>query len=137
MHRLGRGPRTTHRDRGRVKLLFDANLSVRLVEALGDVFDEALHVRDVGLGSASDHDIWEFAGREGAVIVTCDSDFNDLAALRGWPPKVVWLRLGNVTTIRIEEALRNSAGAIVAFGDDASAGLLAIMPSGTRRSSPS
>ncbi len=38
--------------------------------------------------------------------MTKDADFGELSTLRGFPPKVIWLRLGNCTTAQIEGLLR-------------------------------
>ena len=43
-----------------MKLLFDQNLSPRLVELLADAFADSLHVRTVGLGRADDDAMWQF-----------------------------------------------------------------------------
>jgi predicted nuclease of predicted toxin-antitoxin system len=59
-------------------------------------------------------------------LVTKDSDFADLAALLGPPPKVTWLRCGNQPTQVIATLLRRHAQAIAAFGDDADASCLEI-----------
>jgi len=57
---------------------------------------ESHHVRRLGLGTASDGEIWRFALAEGFGIVTMDDDFQHLATRFGTPPQVVWVRLGNV-----------------------------------------
>lgn len=49
----------------------------------------------VGLSSASDEAIWQFAKENGWIIVSKDDDFQILANRRGTPPQVVWVRLGN------------------------------------------
>ena len=75
-----------------MKLLFDANLSPKLVERLADLFPESLHVFQTGLARfASDEAIWEYAATDGFIIVTADSDFLKLANSRGTPPKVCLL----------------------------------------------
>jgi predicted nuclease of predicted toxin-antitoxin system len=84
-----------------VKLLFDQNLSQRLVRALQDLYPGSVHVRDVDLARADDARVWAFAKQHGFMIVSKDSDFHQLAFLHGPPPKVVWLRLGNCTTADI------------------------------------
>ncbi|MHA7129535.1 DUF5615 family PIN-like protein [Algoriphagus namhaensis] len=38
-------------------------------------------------------------------LVTFDSDFVDLLLLRSFPPKVIWLQLGNSSTKRISAIL--------------------------------
>ena len=104
-----------------MKLLFDQNLSHRLCALLGDLSPLAAQVRTVGLDHASDETIWAFAQREGFTIVTLDADFADIAALRGAPPKVIWLRRGNQPTRVVERLLRDHATLIASFleADDA------------------
>jgi predicted nuclease of predicted toxin-antitoxin system len=70
-----------------VKLLFDQNLSPRLVPRLSDLYPASSHVSAVGLGEADDAAVWEYAKDHGFAIVTKDSDFNDVSVLRGFPPK--------------------------------------------------
>jgi predicted nuclease of predicted toxin-antitoxin system len=88
-----------------VTLLFNANLSFRLVSSTPPLFPGSRHVRDVGLARADDRTIWEFAKREGFTIVTFDSDFHERSLLAGWPPKVIWLRTGNTATAAIRTLL--------------------------------
>ena len=98
-----------------MKLLFDQNLSHRLCRLLADIFPETQQVNRAGLVRASDDGIWHYARKEGFTIVTLDADFADLAALRGAPPKVIWLRYGNQPTAVIERILRNRAELIASF----------------------
>ena len=59
-----------------MKLLFDANLSPRLIGRLAALFPDSIHVFDTGLARfTSDEAIWEYARSNGFVIVTADSDF--------------------------------------------------------------
>ena len=85
-------------------LLFDENLSFRLAGATSPQFPSSRHVRDVGLASARDRAIWEFAKREGLTIVTFDSDFHERSLLEGCPPKIIWLRTGNTATATIRSS---------------------------------
>jgi predicted nuclease of predicted toxin-antitoxin system len=89
-----------------VKLLFDENLSHRLVEKLFDVFPASTHVRLVGLKSAEDPMVWQFAVDEEFVIVSKDSDMHDRSLLFGFPPKVIWIRLGNCSTREVKGLIR-------------------------------
>lgn len=100
------------------RLLFDQNLSHRLCRALADVFPNSEQARRVGLDQADDDAIWKFAQREGFAIVTMDADFPEIAALRGAPPKIIWLRCGNQPTLVIERLLRNHAELIASFMGD-------------------
>ena len=66
-----------------MKLLFDANLSPKLVHRLAELFPDSVHVFDTGLARfISDEVIWEYASINGFAIVTADSDFLELARLR-------------------------------------------------------
>jgi predicted nuclease of predicted toxin-antitoxin system len=93
-----------------LKLLFDANLSPKLVVRLGELFPDSVHVFDTGLARfTSDETIWDYAGAHGFTIVTADSDFLELATSRGAPPKVVHLENCNYRTSRVEDLLRRHA----------------------------
>ena len=109
-----------------MKLLFDQNLSPKLVNRLADLFPNSSHVQAVGLDCASDDEVWEHARLNGFAIVTKDEDFNNLSVMRGSPPKVVWLQLGNCTTAQVETVFRNRFAAIEAFEKDASVGTLVL-----------
>lgn len=89
-----------------MKLLFDQNISFRIVKKLEDVFPEAKQVAQLDLYNSSDIEIWNFAKENDFAIVTFDSDFIDISTLKGHPPKIVWLRYGNTSTENIAEALR-------------------------------
>jgi predicted nuclease of predicted toxin-antitoxin system len=107
-------------------LLFDQNLSHRLVAVLAGEFPGSLHVRDAGMATASDPVVWEYAAREGFVIVSKDTDFQQRAVLRGHPPKVVWVRLGNCSTAEVVDLLRSRRAELLAFEGDAAASFLAL-----------
>jgi predicted nuclease of predicted toxin-antitoxin system len=53
-----------------VKLLFDQNLSPKLVTRFADLFPESRHVREAGLSESEDSDVWTFAGENGFAIVS-------------------------------------------------------------------
>jgi predicted nuclease of predicted toxin-antitoxin system len=101
-----------------MKFLFDQNLSPRLPHTLADLYPESLHVRDAGLRDAPDSEIWEFARREGFMIVSKDSDFQHRSILFGSPPKFLWLRVGNCPVQRVETLLRERAVHIHTFALD-------------------
>lgn len=98
-----------------MKLLFDHHLSRKLVARLADQYPASSHVVFHGLDHADDVDIWTFARTNGYTIVTKDNDFNALSALRGIPPKIIWLRIGNSTTAHVEQVLRRHATLIATF----------------------
>jgi predicted nuclease of predicted toxin-antitoxin system len=98
-----------------VKLLFDENLPPRLAEALADVYPGSMHVHQCALGSADDSAIWQHAREHGFAIVSKDSDFQERSVLHGYPPKIIWLRLGNCTTAELEARLRAAVTVIRQF----------------------
>jgi predicted nuclease of predicted toxin-antitoxin system len=109
-----------------VRLLFDEQLSEALVQRVADEFPGALHVRVLRRGGALDLDVWEMAREHGCVLVTKDEDFHRLSLLRGAPPKVVWLRIGNCATEDISRLLRMHADHIRQFEAQASATVLEL-----------
>jgi predicted nuclease of predicted toxin-antitoxin system len=110
-----------------VKLLFDENLSPKLVEALADIFPESAHVDRLGMGSADDDKVWQYARQHAFTLVSKDSDFHEKSLLHGTPPKVVWIRRGNCTTRQIEILLRDMAGHITNMNDDPEAAYLILL----------
>jgi len=109
-----------------VKLLLDHNLSPRLVNRLSDLYPDSSHVYLVGLDRFSDQEVWEYARREGYMIVTKDADFSDLCMLLGFPPKVIWIRRENCKTSDIEILLRHHYSDIKALHEDKNIGVLSI-----------
>lgn len=107
-------------------LLLDQNLSPRLVNQLADVFPGMKHVASLGLATADDGDVWEYAHDNGLIVVTKDSDFNDLALVAGPPPHVVWIQRGNCSTADIESLLREHAEAIASLRGTETAVLILV-----------
>ncbi len=107
-----------------MKLLFDQNLSFKLVPALSAVFPGSRHLKDFGLTHEQDEPIWSFAAKNGFTIVSKDSDFLHLALLRGHPPKVVYIRLGNCSTKDIIQHLLSEEQTIKEFIADPNESLL-------------
>jgi predicted nuclease of predicted toxin-antitoxin system len=104
-----------------MKLLFDQNLSFKLCTQLADEFPDSNQVRLLTLDAADDRTIWKYAKANGFTLVTQDSDFADMAALFGPPPKVIWLRCGNQPTSVVAHLLRSQAEALRKFAQDKSA----------------
>ncbi|MGQ0623629.1 MAG: DUF5615 family PIN-like protein [Sporichthyaceae bacterium] len=109
-----------------MRLLFDQNLSRTLAALLVTEFPDSTHVSALGLDTATDREIWEYAGEQDLIVVSKDSDFRQLAFLLGPPPKAVWLRLGNCTTAAIAATLRENAERIAAFADAEEEALLVL-----------
>jgi predicted nuclease of predicted toxin-antitoxin system len=109
-----------------MKLLFDQNLSPKLVNRLADLFPSSSHVQSIGLDCADDDHVWEHSLLNGFTIVTKDEDYNNLSVVRGHPPKIIWLQLGNCTTAQVEAVFRARFADIEAFEKDASIGTLVL-----------
>ena len=109
-----------------MKLLFDQNLSPRLVNLLDDLFPNSAHVFPLGLDEAEDTDVWKYAKINDFVLVTKDADFGDLSVLRGFPPKVIWIRRGNCKTSDIEQVLRTNYRIIEQLEFDSMLGLVTL-----------
>jgi predicted nuclease of predicted toxin-antitoxin system len=109
-----------------MKLLFDQNLSFRLCRDVDDLFPESSHVRLLGLSETTDRALWDYAKLHGFAIVSQDADFAEMAALLRPPPKVIWLRAGNQSTMKILTSLRGHAALIAAFEQDDYAACLEI-----------
>jgi predicted nuclease of predicted toxin-antitoxin system len=107
-----------------MKLLFDQNLSFKLARRLEQRFPGSSQVRLLGLDQAGDAAIWEYARQHDFVLVTQDGDYSNLSALRGYPPKVIWLRCGNRPTDYIAGLLDRNHRAIVDFLEDPTVGCL-------------
>lgn len=98
-----------------MKLLFDQNISHRLIANIQDILPESKQVRELGLENNSDKMIWEFARENNYTIVTFDGDFYDFALVWGHPPKVVWIRTHNQTTKNLELILRKHLNTLLDF----------------------
>jgi predicted nuclease of predicted toxin-antitoxin system len=109
-----------------MKLLFDQNLSFRLVRQLRDVFPDSNQVRLLELDRAKDEKLWKYARDNDYVFVTQDVDYSHLSSLHGYPPKIIWLRCGNQPTAFIENLLRTNHTRIIQSLSDPDVGCLEI-----------
>lgn len=97
-----------------------------MLPALEVLFPGSSQTALLGLAEAEDSAIWEFAKREGYAIVTKDADFVELSLMRGYPPKVVLLNLGNVSNAAVQARLCAEAGALQDFFANTTEGVLEI-----------
>ena len=110
-----------------MNLFFDANISFRILKIVRNDFPLCSHVSESGLISpATDLAIWNHAKKNNLVIVTHDEDFGQLLLLKGFPPKVVRIRTGNLTTLQTANLLINRREIIKSFIEDNQSGLLEI-----------
>ena len=79
-----------------MRFIVDAQLPPDLARFIRDQGHESRAIRELGLRNAEDGEIWDYALRETAVVVTKDEDFAQrVLASRRPAPTVVWLRVGN------------------------------------------
>jgi predicted nuclease of predicted toxin-antitoxin system len=109
-----------------LKLLFDENLSPRLVPALASLFSDAVHVNTVGLHQTEDTIIWRWAKDNRYTIVTADWDFAVIATRLGAPPKVIYISRCDFSRTETEWLLRTSAIRITGFLADSKNPLLIL-----------
>lgn len=78
------------------------------------------------MGGASDFTVWQIAKERDCILVTKDEDFHRLSVLRGAPPKVIWLRLGNCTTEEVANLIRHHVTDIRHFSEHEEATVLEL-----------
>jgi predicted nuclease of predicted toxin-antitoxin system len=110
-----------------MKLLFDQNISYRIIELVSNRYPEAVHIKQIGLNNATDNSIWIYAEENEYTIVTFDSDFYNLSLIKGCPPKIIWLRIGNTSTQMVAKILNDDFALIEAFLTDLSYESLACL----------
>jgi predicted nuclease of predicted toxin-antitoxin system len=108
------------------KLLFDQNLSFKLIEYIKEIFPESTHVSFIKLDTSEDLVLWQYAKDNGYHIVTKDIDFNDINILYGFPPKIIRINIGNTSTKMILKLLENKISLIKDFLDNEHVGYLEI-----------
>jgi predicted nuclease of predicted toxin-antitoxin system len=76
-----------------MRFLIDNALSPVVAEGLRQADHDAIHVRDLGLAAADDETIFEHADRDQRVIVSADTDFGTILAMRNAAsPSVILFR---------------------------------------------
>ena len=73
-------------------LLIDENLPYQLGPTLSETYVHASRIAD----QATDSQLWTVARENNWVVITKDTDFFDRLLLYGPPPRVIWVRLGNL-----------------------------------------
>jgi predicted nuclease of predicted toxin-antitoxin system len=91
-----------------MKLLLDENLSDRIIPKIVDLYPNSTHVKTLGLINTDDVIIWDYAKANNFMIVSKDSDFHQRSLVYGYPPKFIYLRIGNSPTSAIIQLLREN-----------------------------
>jgi predicted nuclease of predicted toxin-antitoxin system len=108
-----------------MKLLLDENVSFRILNSLLSIFPESTHVSKDGL-IKSDGEIFQYAKRNDFTILTFDEDFYDLQLIKGFPPKIIWLRVGNMSNLNLLNKIISKKSEIEAFEINSEVGILEI-----------
>jgi predicted nuclease of predicted toxin-antitoxin system len=116
-----------------MRFLIDANLSPRVAASLSSAGFESVHVGAVGLLTAADKAILDYAAANGLVIVSADTDFGELLALsRGSVrPSAVLLRSADRLSPEQQAALL--AANLPAAADELKTGALVTIARGRVR----
>jgi len=80
-----------------LRFIVDTQLPPSLAEFFKRRGFDAIHVIDCPQGAlTSDKEIINIACEESRVVITKDSDFRDYYFLKGYPPAVLLLQIGNI-----------------------------------------
>ena len=109
-----------------MKLLIDQNISRKIISNIRNNYPNSAHVVDLGLENSTDKLIWEYARDNDFMIVTFDADFYNFSVVWGFPPKIIWIRTYNQTTLFIEQLLVNHYSTVKDFSKDENLSCLEI-----------
>jgi predicted nuclease of predicted toxin-antitoxin system len=96
-----------------IRFLIDAQLPPGLARRFASRGYPAEHVNRISLGIATDLAIWRHAARTGATLVTKDEDFVALARRETHGPRVVWVRIGNISNDALWRSIEPSLDEVV------------------------
>lgn len=123
---VSRSRQTVSANLPRHETSLDQHLSFRLLPKLSADFPGSKHVKDYNMTREDDEILWRFAAENDFAIVSKDFDFFHRSSVRGYPPKVNFLRVGNCPTRRILDTLLANKERILDFGNDATEALLIL-----------
>lgn len=98
-----------------MKFLLDQNISFKVKKMLREIYPDVKHLSDIELTNKTDVEIFNYAKELNYVIVTKDSDFADLSLIKENPPKIICLKFGNSSSMKVAHVLINENSKIVDF----------------------
>jgi predicted nuclease of predicted toxin-antitoxin system len=115
-----------------VNYVVDANLSPRLAALLRDAGHDAVHVRDIGLRTASDDEIIDYAISTDRIVISHDTDFGTLLAYRELSkPSFILIRSSD--PVDVDDQARLIVANLDAMSDDLETGAIAVFAHGRLR----
>jgi len=94
----------------------DAHLSPKIAKWLkSELGLEACSLKFLGLQEADDEVIFRAARKADIIFLTKDQDFAEMVIRLGFPPRVVWLRVGNTTEENLKEILSDRLGDALSY----------------------
>lgn len=98
-----------------------------MVKSLESIFPKLEHISTTDLKSPiRDIEIWNYAKAKNLTIVTNDEDFLYLLMQKGFPPKVVLLKKGNLSVNQATELLESHSSSIMDLIKSENLGVLEI-----------
>jgi predicted nuclease of predicted toxin-antitoxin system len=97
-----------------MRFVVDNQLPPRLSKFLEEAGHDSVHVAMVGMDTADDRALWDWARREDRVVVSKDEDLLFLANRPGDTGRLIWVRLRNCRREALVEAFSRSLPAVVA-----------------------
>lgn len=108
-----------------MRLITDENISWRLKKLIPQW--EILPANEIKIAQRlTDIRIWQFAKTNQYTILTFDEDFSELQNMYSYPPKIIWLRTGNMSTEEIASLLIKLKKEIEEFLDNDELGVYEI-----------
>lgn len=102
-----------------MKIVIDQNISFRIIPHITHLFSEVAHVRSLGWTDFPNILIFRNAKQqEFDTILTLDEDFENIILENSPPPKILWLRVRNCSTIHLAEIIINKIEIINEFLND-------------------
>jgi predicted nuclease of predicted toxin-antitoxin system len=115
-----------------MKLLVDAALSPLVSDQLAALGHDAIHVRQRGMSSAPDPQVLSLAEEEGRIIVSADTDFGSLLAVRNAKhPSFILLRKAN--GLRPQQLARIVSRVIEDYAEELASGAVVTVTDRTVR----